>query len=107
MDNFRIEIRNKVDKITEDINELKLQVGRIASHVESEQGTLERAFKRIHNDLETLDHSVHGNGSDGMKTEVAILKDRMTRLTKLIWWVATVLGTAIAANYGVDKFIGV
>lgn len=76
---------------------LYLAVNRIASHLESERGTLNRALGR----LDRLERIIMGDDKlPGLKVSVDLLNDNMKRRTKLHWMILTAVIGILAVKVG-------
>lgn len=82
---------------TSEYRKLFLAVSRIASHLESERGTLNRALAR----LDRLERTIMGDDKmPGLKVSVDLLNENMKRRSKLHWMILTAVLGILAVKLG-------
>ena len=76
-----------MDELRKDLQDVKIQVARIVSHLESER----ESRREIRAMIEKHTHIIFGNGEPGFKTRL----DRLEQLVKLGVWVIGIGLTAL------------
>lgn len=94
-------------EISKRLREAELQLARIASHLESEQGTIDRMLKPLSEQTSalremTVAHAriLHGNGDKGLVLKVNNLENASNLLIWLVGILCTVsVGTIVTASW--------
>lgn len=73
----------KIAVLENRIEDLKERVGRLQSHIESEDGTVLRVNKSLGLDINKIKEEL-----SALRTDVAIEKDR---LQNIIWWIRGII----------------
>lgn len=82
-----MERRSNDELILYKLDELKEDISNTREEVKIDIGTMQKKFD---SHVESTNHVIHGNGSEGLKTKVEVLRTRMTIM-------ASTLGVALAA----------
>jgi len=77
--------RERVAKLEANYETIQRQLGRIISQLESEDGTLNRATRRIESDIDKHERLLYGNGSVGLKDKVNATARQVSKHGKLLW----------------------
>lgn len=90
-------------RITEKLHDIEMQMQKIISHMESEQGTLQRIASDLNKSVNRLNSTVYGNGNPGLTEQNRRLMewyDRHTQGTaKALWLGIAAFFTALASFF--------
>lgn len=81
------------DELLERIHGIEREIGRLSSHIESEDGNKARIIDEMAKMLANHDHTLYGNAKPGLRSEVDRLKEIES---KRDWHIKALTGAVIA-----------
>lgn len=98
---------DEVSELKRSIEELKLELSKVQSHVQSELGNIGRILQDLNKQQEKTNHRIFGNGSEGLILKVDRLEQDSKRSS--IWRnaaIGAVVATLIGLIFQAISFFG-
>lgn len=90
-----------INDLRNDFTEMKLQVSKLESHLESEQGNAKRQSENFDKRSTKLEHKVFGNGKEGLEIRIDRLEQAEKRAKNWNKYLLTAI-CALAVKIGYD-----